>query len=75
MFRFIGSMWGSFWLFRVMLFVIDPLLRNQEAAAILICIWGSAPLGRPDGSRTRAPSPCRMMSHDSLLAEPIEPSR
>ena len=45
MFRFIGSMWGSFWLFRVMLFVIDPLLRNQEAAAILICIWGSAPLG------------------------------
>ena len=45
MFRFVGSMWGSFWLFRVMLFVIDPLLRNYEAAAILICIWGSAPLG------------------------------
>lgn len=45
MFRFMGSMWGSFWLFRVMLFVIDPLLRNYEAAAILICIWGSAPLG------------------------------
>lgn len=45
MFRFIGSMWGSFWLFRVMLFVIDPLLRNYEALAILICIWGSAPLG------------------------------
>lgn len=45
MYRFIGSMWGSFWLFRVMLFVLDPLLRNHEAAAILICIWGSAPLG------------------------------
>ena len=45
MFRFIGAMWGSFWLFRVMLFVLDPLLRNIEAAAILICIWGSAPLG------------------------------
>ena len=45
MYRFIGSMWGSFWLFRVMLFVLDPLLRNYEAAAILICIWGSAPLG------------------------------
>lgn len=45
MFRFIGSMWGSFWLFRVMLFVIDPLLRNYEAAAILTCIWASAPLG------------------------------
>ena len=45
MFRFAGSMWGSFWLFRVMLFVIDPLLRNVESAAILICIWGSAPAG------------------------------
>jgi len=45
MFRFAGSMWGSFWLFRVTLFVIDPLLRNYESAAILICIWGSAPAG------------------------------
>ncbi len=45
MFRYAGSMWGSFWLFRVMLFVIDPLLREFEAAAILICIWFSAPLG------------------------------
>ena len=45
MIRFAGSMWGSFWLFRVMLFVLDPLLRNHEAAAILICIWFSAPLG------------------------------
>ncbi len=45
MIRFAGSMWGSFWLFRVMLFVLDPLLRNYEAAAILICIWLSAPLG------------------------------
>lgn len=53
MFRFIGSMWGSFWLFRVMLFVIDPLLRNHEAAAILICIWGSAPLGIVIGEMVR----------------------
>ncbi len=45
MFRFAGSMWGSFWLLRVMLFVLDPLLRDVESAAILICIWGSAPLG------------------------------
>lgn len=43
--RFAGSMWGAFWLFRVMLFVLDPLLRNYEAAALLICIWFSAPLG------------------------------
>lgn len=45
MFRFLGSMWGAFWLFRVMLFVLGPLLRNFEAAALLICIWTSAPLG------------------------------
>lgn len=45
MVRFIGGMWGSFWLFRVMLFVIGPLLRNWEAVALQICIWLSAPLG------------------------------
>ena len=45
MIRFVGSMWGSFWLFRVMLFVLDPLLRNIETASLLICIWFSAPLG------------------------------
>ena len=45
MWRLAGSMWGSFWLFRVMLFVLDPLLRDYEAAAIQWCIWASAPLG------------------------------
>jgi hypothetical protein len=45
MWRFVGTMWGSFWLFRVMLFVLDPLLREHEAMALLICIWFSAPLG------------------------------
>ena len=45
MWRFAGSMWGSFWLFRAMLLVLDPLLREYESAAILICIWASAPLG------------------------------
>lgn len=45
MIRFVGSLWGSFWLFRAMLLVLGPLLRSQEAAAILICIWFSAPLG------------------------------
>lgn len=68
MWRFIGSMWGAFWLFRVMLFVLGPLLRNVEAAAILICIWLSAPLGvfiaewyrkrvRPGASNTASSSP------------------
>ena len=45
MWRFAGSMWGSFWLFRVMLFVLGPILVNYEAAALQICIWFSAPLG------------------------------
>jgi hypothetical protein len=45
MWRFVGSMWGAFWLFRALLFVIDPLFRSVEALAILICIWGSAPAG------------------------------
>ncbi|MEM7523791.1 MAG: DUF2306 domain-containing protein [Pseudomonadota bacterium] len=45
MIRFIGAMWGAFWLFRVMLFVLGPLLREWDSAAILTCIWLSAPLG------------------------------
>jgi hypothetical protein len=45
MFRYAGSMWGAFWLFRVMEFVLGPLLRNYDTLSILICIWFSAPLG------------------------------
>ena len=45
MIRYAGSMWGAFWLFRVMEFVLGPLLRSYDTASILICIWGSAPLG------------------------------
>ncbi len=45
MFRYAGSMWGAFWLFRVMEFVLGPLLRNVDTASLLICIWFSAPLG------------------------------
>ena len=45
MFRYAGSMWGAFWLFRVMEFVLGPLLRNHDTVSILLCIWASAPLG------------------------------
>lgn len=45
MFRYAGAMWGAFWLFRVMEFVLGPLLRNHNTLSILICIWFSAPLG------------------------------
>ena len=34
MWRFIGSMWGAFWLFRVMLFVLGPIMRNIEGGAL-----------------------------------------
>ncbi len=62
MFRYAGSMWGAFWLFRVMEFVLGPLLRNHDTASLLICIWFSAPLGialaefiRTRSSRAGAP--------------------
>lgn len=45
MIRWAGSMWGAFWLFRVMLVVTGPLLRNYETVSLLISIWFSAPLG------------------------------
>ncbi len=45
MIRFIGSMWGAFWIFRVMLFVLGPILRQWDSAALLTVIWFSAPLG------------------------------
>ena len=43
--RWAGSMWGAFWLFRVLLVVTGPLLRSWESASLLISIWFSAPLG------------------------------
>lgn len=64
MFRYAGSMWGAFWLFRVMEFVLGPLLRNYDTVSILICIWFSAPLGiliaeiiRHRSVRAKKPSP------------------
>ncbi|MBL8323830.1 MAG: hypothetical protein JNJ89_02615 [Rubrivivax sp.] len=66
MWRFAGTMWGSFWLFRIMLFVLDPLLRHHDTVAILVCIWFSAPLGlaiaevirrRLDSTHRPAPDP------------------
>lgn len=57
MFRYAGSMWGAFWLFRVMLFVLGPILRDYNTVALLICIWFSGPLGIliAEFIRTRAP--------------------
>lgn len=45
MVRFAGSMWGSFWMFRIMEFVLGPLLRNHDTVSILMAVWLSAPLG------------------------------
>lgn len=69
MWRFLGSMWGSFWLFRVVLFVIDPLLRNVEAAAIQVCIWGSAPAGILIAEMIRRRIDARRATADAVPAE------
>jgi hypothetical protein len=53
MFRYAGALWGSFGLFRVLLFFTDPLFRDYEAVAILISIWVSAPVGAVLGDRVR----------------------
>ena len=45
MIRFVGAMYGAFWLFRALLIVTGPLLREWESASLLISIWLSAPLG------------------------------
>ena len=69
MWRFAGSMWGSFWLFRAMLLVLDPTLRGIESAAILTCIWGSAPLGILIAEAIRRAIDSR---RDAPLAAPAE---
>jgi hypothetical protein len=45
MIRFVGAMYGAFWLFRVLLMVTGPLFREWETVSLLISIWVSAPLG------------------------------
>ena len=67
---FVGSMWGSFWLFRVILFVLDPLLRNVEALALQIVIWGSAPLGIWLAEQLRRRGVAVVEAEDSPETEP-----
>lgn len=45
MIRFAGSMWGAFWIFRIMLIFTGPLFRDYESVSILMSVWFSAPLG------------------------------
>jgi len=45
MIRFYGSMWGSFFIFRLIFFILGPLLRSYGALSILIATYGSAPIG------------------------------
>ena len=45
MIRFVGAMYGAFWLFRIFLMVTGPLLREWETASLLLSIWTSAPAG------------------------------
>ncbi|MEX0284133.1 MAG: hypothetical protein AB3N23_05935 [Paracoccaceae bacterium] len=69
MWRFLGSMWGSFWLFRVVLFVIDPIFRDINSLAILICIWGSAPAGILIAECIRRRVDARMPARQPVAAE------
>ncbi|MGH1488151.1 MAG: DUF2306 domain-containing protein [Acidimicrobiales bacterium] len=71
MIRCLGSMWGAFWLFRVMLVVTGPLLRNYESASLLISIWFSAPLGlliAESYLRRSAASPTRLTPSATAVA-------
>ncbi|NNC81625.1 MAG: DUF2306 domain-containing protein [Acidimicrobiales bacterium] len=59
MIRYAGAMWGAFWLFRVMLVITGPLLRNYETVSLLISIWFSAPLGILIAEKIRLRAPER----------------
>lgn len=69
MIRFVGAMYGAFWIFRVLLMVTGPLLREWETVSLLISIWASAPLGliMADGLR-RAWDARAADAHDSVDA-------
>ncbi|MEO1059812.1 MAG: DUF2306 domain-containing protein [Actinomycetota bacterium] len=68
MIRFIGAMWGSFWLFRVMLVVTGPALRSFETVSIQLSIWLSAPLGILIAERLLLRRPAKRADVD---AEPV----
>lgn len=68
MWRYLGSMWGAFWLFRVMLFVLGPIMRNIEAGAILVCIWFSAPLGILIAERYRQSAKSQPQQVEAVVA-------
>ncbi|MEL7157434.1 MAG: DUF2306 domain-containing protein [Actinomycetota bacterium] len=70
MIRYAGAMWGSFWLFRVLLVVTGPLLRNVDTLSIQLSIWLSAPLGIAiaEAFRTRWSGPRSVGEADDELA-------
>jgi len=45
MWRFAGSMWGAFWGYRVIMLVLDPILRYTDGWTFLIPSWVSVPAG------------------------------
>jgi hypothetical protein len=68
MFRYAGAMWGAFWLFRVMEFVLGPLLRGYDTVSILLCVWASAPLGIAIAESIRL----RASSSPAVVAKKVE---
>lgn len=64
MWRHAGSLWGSYFGFRTIMFVSDPIFINLEGVAWNLSAWGGAPLGiaiaeiarrRLDPARTTPP--------------------
>lgn len=71
MIRYAGAMWGSFWLFRVMLVVTGPLLRGFDTASIQLSIWLSAPLGIALAEVIRRRG-IRLMPHERTVATAVD---
>jgi Predicted membrane protein (DUF2306) len=63
MWRFAGGLWGSYWIFRAEMLIVDLLVRDTEGLTLSIASWTSVPLGiaiaefvrrRQDASPARA---------------------
>jgi Predicted membrane protein (DUF2306) len=45
MWRFAGGLWGSYWIFRAQMLLVDLLVRDTEGLTLTIPSWTSVPLG------------------------------
>jgi Predicted membrane protein (DUF2306) len=45
MWRFAGGLWGSYWIFRAEMLLVDLMVRNVEGLTLTIPSWTSVPIG------------------------------